>query len=68
MIGNLVVYGLSVTAATAVVVAFYKHKTLAAVKASAAKEVAYLESVAEKVATEVKADYTAAVKRLKALF
>lgn len=63
----MIVTILSVTTGVALGLAFYKHHTLSAVVASAKKEVAYLESVAEKVATEVKAEYTAAVARLKAI-
>lgn len=63
----MIVTILSVTTGVALGLAYYKHHTTAAVIASAKKEVAYLESVAEKVATEVKAEYTATVARLKAL-
>lgn len=59
---------LAVTAGVAFGIALYKHKTLAGVEASAKKELVYLEGLAEKVAADVKADYTAAVARLKALF
>ena len=59
--------GVVLTAAIAIGVAFYKHHTLAAVIASAKKEVAYLESVAEKVDVTVKADFATAVANLKKL-
>lgn len=60
--------GVVIAAAVAIIVAFYKHRSLAAVEASAKKEIAYLETLAEKVGTTVKADFTAAVARLKAIF
>ena len=65
-------------AAIATAVAFYKHKTLAAVEASAAKEATIvkaavtaeatkLESLASKVDADAKVDYAAVIAKLKAL-
>ena len=65
-------------AAIATAVAFYKHKTLAAVELSAKKEALLLkvqvtaaaenlESLASKVDADAKVDYAAVIAKLKAL-
>ena len=75
---SLIIIGLAVAAAVAIGVAFYKHKTLAAVEASAKKEAAYLktaavaeaqnlEALASKVEADAKIDYASMIVRLKAL-
>ena len=68
MIAKLLFEGVAAVAVVAVVLAFYKHKTLAAVESSAKKELAYLEGLASKVEASAKADFAAVVARLKAIF
>jgi hypothetical protein len=48
--------------------AIYKYGTAAAVETAVKAEVAKLETLASKVDLSVKADYTAAIKRIKAIF
>jgi hypothetical protein len=48
--------------------ALYKHKTLAAVEASAKAEIANIEAAIAKAEPTVKAEVTAIVNRIKALF
>lgn len=55
-------------AVVAVGIAFYKHKTLAGVEASAKKEIAYLENFSTKIGATLKADFNSAVSRLKSIF
>lgn len=64
----MIVAILAVAVVAAIGVAFYRHKTFTAIVASAKKEIAYLESVAGKVDVAAKADFSAAIARLKALF
>lgn len=54
-------------AAISVGIAYYKHKTTAAVVASAKKEATYLEGVASSVVGEAKIAIAGVVARLKAL-
>lgn len=56
-----------VTAAVAIIVAFYKHKTLAGVVASAKKEIAIIEAKEAAGVATFKADYVGAIARIKAL-
>jgi hypothetical protein len=58
---------LAVSAAIAIAVAFYKHKTLTAVLASAKKEAANIETAVVSAEASVKAEVLAIVARLKAL-
>ena len=64
---SLIIIGLVVTAAVAIGLAFYKHGSLAAVKASAVKEAENLEALASKVEATAVADYKAIIARLKTL-
>lgn len=65
---NLIEAGLGVAAAAGIGVAFYKHHTLSGVIASAKKEITNIETVVAKVETTAKADITAAITKLKAIF
>jgi hypothetical protein len=74
----ILLIALAASAAIAFGVALYKHKTLAAVEASAKKEaanvktailaeVSKLEVLGTRLEADAKADYSAALTRLKAL-
>lgn len=64
----ILVYVLGVVAAVAIFEAFRKHRNFAGVKASALREIAYLESLGTKGRTVAKADLSRAVTRIKNIF
>jgi len=65
---NLILDVAITVAAVSIIVAFYKHKTLKNVVASAKKEISYLEYLGTKISSEAKTDYANVIARLKSIF